>query len=373
VDGALKSIYCCFARQNRIDKIVPYIASTTRLGKKELTFSIIAIFLGILSGLVLAECIARVVGVRPVVLDANMFEPNSDPLLPYRLRPGYQGYFAGGAVTIEPTGRRHIPFQSQMAHSQLQGGNRILLLGDSGVFGLGLDDKDTIASRLKALMMSNHTDAEVDAIGVPGYTSWNEYVALQQYDKIDDTRVVLLVYMANDLTYDNDTLKMRDGQIDIVGHSLFHFVTRWLYSNIYISNVIFNEFKKWSQHTNMDTPAYYNVDGNLLRYSMQAIEEIKKLCDQKNIAFLVGIYRDVIIYQHFEVEKNYEKAIMQALSARGISSFILKEHTDKLPLERAKVAWNDPHPSPEAAELLANQIYTVLESKRLLGKREPAD
>jgi hypothetical protein len=84
------------------------------------------------------------------------------------------------------------------------------------------------------------------------------------------------------------------------------------------------------------------------------------------IAFLVAIYRDVLIFNNPHLEQRYEQTIAQALFEADIPSFILREHTDKLTLDRARVAWNDPHPSREAADLLAKQIYGELASRGLL-------
>src|SRR5262245_41761706 len=285
-----------------------------RTGFKEWILRSILILFGTLTGLVMAECTARIVGIRPVVLDEDMFQPNSDPLLPYKLRPGYRAYFAGGKVTIEQNGQRHVVTtdQPQRPRSDGAGKRKIILVGDSIVFGHGLDDKDTIASQLASLFRSERVLGEVRTIAVPGYTSWNEYAALAGSTELYNAGVVLLVYVDNDITFDNDKMKMSDGHIAIVGHSLFHSMTRWLYSNIYISNVLLGELKKWTNVLgyNPNLP----IDYSALTYSMKAIEGIKNLFDQNDVVLLVAIYRQVGDVSNQQLE--YEKKIMDALNAR---------------------------------------------------------
>jgi hypothetical protein len=336
---------------------------------KRLTFAVISIFAGTVVGLILVEFVVRVVGIRPAVMDASMYVANPDRLLPYKLRPNYQDQFAGGRITIDSSGRRRmVPTDSY--GQELQPGtsftNRVLLLGDSAVFGLGLDDDQTIASRLASLFVKNKIASNVDSIGVAGYTSWNEYAAFKQYEHIDQTSVVVLIYVANDLTYDNDTLKISNGQMAIVSNSRTHQFLRWLYSNVYVAYVLADTVKRMGGQSGMGVPDYVKVDDGALQYSFQALRMIMETCEQKNIKFLVALYREVLIFSEREAEERYERIMSRAFEEAKIPFFVLREHTDRLTLNEAKVAWNDSHPSPAAADLLAQQIYRELNSRGLL-------
>jgi hypothetical protein len=119
-------------------------------------------------------------------------------------------------------------------------------------------------------------------------------------------------------------------------------------------------------------PDYVKVDDKgALQYSLQALRMIKEACQQRNINFLVALYRDVLIFSEREAEERYERIMSQAFEEAQIPFFVLKEHTDKLTLNEAKVAWNDPHPSPVAADLLAQQIYRELNSRGMLRTAAP--
>jgi hypothetical protein len=97
-----------------------------------------------------------------------------------------------------------------------------------------------------------------------------------------------------------------------------------------------------------------------LNYSMEALRQIRKICDEKGINLRVGIYRDVAYFDNSERWLHYEDVISRKLDQSGIKWFIAKSHTDQLTLQQARVTWNDPHPSAAAAGLIAADILMSL-------------
>ena len=59
----------------------------------------------------------------------------------------------------------------------------------------------------------------------------------------------------------------------------------------------------------------------------------------------------------------YETTISEALKQIGVDHFLLSRHTDRLSLHQLTVTWNDPHPSAEASNLIANQIFDELQKR----------
>jgi|GEM_PF-6371528 len=79
----------------------------------------------------------------------------------------------------------------------------IVMLGDSMVFGIGLNDDETISYYLEEI-----SGAKVINAGVPGYSIDNAYVALQKYDPEKIT--IVGFFLANDVT----DLKNHDWIVD---------------------------------------------------------------------------------------------------------------------------------------------------------------
>src|SRR6185503_7400324 len=101
-------------------------------------------------------------------MDPEMFVKNDNPLLPYKLRANYEGYCAGKEVTIDADGSRVVqPVYEQLSAGKPDQPNRVvLLLGDSGVFGFGVSDEETIASQLQAASFKNRLNYKIRNIGV---------------------------------------------------------------------------------------------------------------------------------------------------------------------------------------------------------------
>jgi lysophospholipase L1-like esterase len=97
-----------------------------------------------------------------------------DPDLFWALRPGFAGVVSGTVrehpirfrLTVDDRGFRGRPARAATDAF------RILALGDSTTFGLGVDDDDAWPARLETLMNAAGKRVEVVNAGVPGYTAF---------------------------------------------------------------------------------------------------------------------------------------------------------------------------------------------------------
>jgi hypothetical protein len=115
----------------------------------------------------------------------------------YRNRPNLKGQFGGAPVTINSLGLRDREVNLEPADNEF----RILPLGDSEAFGLGVADEDTYSSRLEHQL---NRDADgmtyrVINMGVPSYNTEQELIQLQSFDLSLDPDLVLLMFSLNDL------------------------------------------------------------------------------------------------------------------------------------------------------------------------------
>jgi lysophospholipase L1-like esterase len=97
--------------------------------------------------------------------------------LPYVLRPGLETTHFGIPVRVNAFGLRG----PEIAEAPAAGGRRVLMLGDSILFGTGLAEQDTLSSALEARLNDGGAPIyEVLNAGVPGYDTVAEARQLER-------------------------------------------------------------------------------------------------------------------------------------------------------------------------------------------------
>jgi lysophospholipase L1-like esterase len=129
--------------------------------------------------------------------EESLYQPSRTPGLTYEMRQGRDGTFEGMRVRTNHLGMRG-PEPAEDPHSVY----RIVALGDSFTFGLGIEEHDTFASllqeRLGTLTAPGGKKYEVLNEGVVGYTSRDEAAVLRHKALALQPRGILLAYILND-------------------------------------------------------------------------------------------------------------------------------------------------------------------------------
>ena len=116
----------------------------------------------------------------------------------YRLEPGLEGRFNGVEVEINEWGMRDRPVELPKP----AGERRILLLGDSVMFSVGVEIEDSIPRRLEAIANENAPPGvryRTLNMGVPSYNTEQELVQLDEVGLRLQPDVATLVFVINDL------------------------------------------------------------------------------------------------------------------------------------------------------------------------------
>jgi hypothetical protein len=175
------------------------VPTNTTPGKTVASSLLRTLLLSIVS-LALALCAAEVALRNAAPQPALLFDRGlymADEHTGYRHRPGYRGSFTNlleysHRVDINQAGLRGGPL--------VEDTQRILVLGDSFVFGQGVEVDDTFASRLEAKLIEHGRRVRVLNAGVRGYGTTNEAAWLQHYGQALRPRVIVVgVYLGNDL------------------------------------------------------------------------------------------------------------------------------------------------------------------------------
>jgi lysophospholipase L1-like esterase len=128
-----------------------------------------------------------------------------DPLTGYRMRPDMQLDFVrqsdGAAI---PVGTNNLGLRDDEDYQPDAGGDtlRILLLGDSLVFGAGVPFEETMGERLEGILAARAPDQTVQVMnwGVPGYGQEQERLLLEalEADAYQPDLILVLITTSND-------------------------------------------------------------------------------------------------------------------------------------------------------------------------------
>lgn len=341
---------------------------------RKLKFKALALLLCLAVFLLISEVLLRIINYRPAIVDPGIYVAVNNPLLPYKMMPNYDGNYLGQQVKTDAEGYRVVSPSTQLTQPQPSANpNRVILvLGDSMIFGYGLSNEDTIPSQLQSFYYRRGQNYQVKNIGVSGYSSWNEYAALEEYlSRHEGVTDVVLTYNPNDVTFDNDYFGIGQGKMAGYSDSKPHRFIQFIYSHLYTSYLFSDTLKKAVAYFRGDlkpgaaSSAFIErLNQPAIDYSMQALGKINELCRQKNISFAVGVYRDAEAHSRFPAEAlDYEAIIKRNLEKWNIKWYAITTHAERLTVAEARVFWNDPHPSAQAVGLIVEDMNRVLEEK----------
>jgi lysophospholipase L1-like esterase len=124
----------------------------------------------------------------------GLFTRDRDERLRYRLTPGFEMSLDGCRYRINGLGFRGAEPET-WSRPEIR---RIVLLGDSYAFGLGVDQEQTVAALLEARIRALGEDVAVLNLGVPGYQTGQELALAERLAFSLHPEVVVLLFFGND-------------------------------------------------------------------------------------------------------------------------------------------------------------------------------
>lgn len=211
---------CCYltARHWRGQPIPDGEASLPRkhdLRRRALKLFITLAIQGLIA-LVLLELLARVVdplGISYYPETAKFLDQaiREEPI-GYRFPPHLDGEFWGAQVTLNSLGMRDREVPRPRPGDEY----RILMLGDSWTFGLGVGNEDTIPRQLEDQLNEHAEDGRryrTLNTGIPSYNTEQELISLQQLGLGLDPQAVVLMFASNDIESKTWVLDKRQGLV----------------------------------------------------------------------------------------------------------------------------------------------------------------
>lgn len=162
-----------------------------------------------------AEILVRMFSPQPrlVIEPGGFYLP--DPPGRYRLSPGYRGRIYNRAeysneISINEAGLRGPEIETSIEESV-----RVLVVGDSFVFGVGVEDNETFPALLSTALSRAGIDSEglnagIPAFGIPDAESWLRRHGVE----LNPDVVVIAIFLGNDLvdaSPDREEIRLVDG------------------------------------------------------------------------------------------------------------------------------------------------------------------
>jgi lysophospholipase L1-like esterase len=126
--------------------------------------------------------------------EAEIFTRDHEERMRYRLTPGFEMELDGNSYRINTLGFRG----SEEEVWDRPGVRRIVLLGDSYAFGLGVDQEDTLSAQLELRLEEPGQPIAVLNLGVPGFHTGQELALAERIGFELDPGLVVLLYCGND-------------------------------------------------------------------------------------------------------------------------------------------------------------------------------
>jgi lysophospholipase L1-like esterase len=281
----------------------------------------------------------------------------------YRNRPGLQGNFFSVPVSINRFGLRDDDFPVQKAGNEF----RILLLGDSVPFGIGVTRDNMLSRQLQDLLNAGRTSAtdyRVLNMGVPSYNTEQELVQLKETGLSFKPDLVLLLYSLNDLEGKMWVYEKRAGlfadtmQRSYAGALMFVFY-RELRNRL--SGVIGTASASVPVEQLQQAFTGYQVDAGRWASSRDAMQEINRLLRERGIPFILLL-------------NNGNRALTGLWSrearAGGFMVANLNTWTDPRWKNDKKSKYTnsyiDSHPNKDGNRILATMIYEFILGRGLV-------
>lgn len=194
----------------------------------------------------------------------------------YSFPPGLEGRFWGSPVTLNALGMR----DREIPEARPADEYRVLVLGDSWAFGLGVGDDETIPRRLESQMNETYggpfTYRSVN-LGQISYNTEQELIQLRELGLRFDPQLVLLMFAPNDIETKTWVLDKRRG-----------FVSNYAQRS-YAACLLFTLARR-VRHAVGSSPALINTsayeEGNPRWEAIESsMTEIRRICARRQIPF----------------------------------------------------------------------------------------
>ena len=297
------------------------------------------------------------------------------------LIPNKEGEMFGAYVKINSLGFRGKEYNLDK-HSNTF---RILVLGDSVTFGIGVNNNDLYTEKLEEMLNNNSkTNYEVWNLGIIGYNTLQELELLKVKGINYNPDLVIIQYHENDLEcpfsgcnnkLKEFTFKAYDDRLalplnyelkyNLIKKSYFF---RWISFNYDLLLWEVDIRNPWT----FFTATLHNVNSPTWNSVKSSFSEFSKISENHDFPILLVIYPDPdwFSYSNYNINDYPHREIHRQVKEEGKKNNIyvidLLNEYENYDFNLLKVREDDSHPSKFAHKLIAEEIYKKLKEEGLI-------
>jgi len=298
----------------------------------------------------------------------ELIRPNEDPDIYYELIPSMEKTFKGSIVKTNPEGMR-VGADNTEKMRKTEQTMLIVGIGDSTMFGWGIDQKDTYLQQLEDLLNASDHGClyKVLNLAVPGYNSEQELAVFKKKILRMKPNILVLHYDHNDSDPIGDEY-LPDYIAPEVGDNFLHSaLVKWVIRRVtYAENknriYVKGENKRFQNYI-FEGPAYSR--------HLEALRQLSDLAEKNHIPVFVVLFdtwieralnqdRDI----HYQV---LHKKLIPFMTAQGfhILDFydIFQAYMKENGLHDLKTLWispSDGHPNAKGHRIIAESLYRMI-------------
>ena len=341
----------------------------------------------ILFSLVILEVGVRLLLPPPDQIKMKVF----DAEIGKTLRPGYEGSHVGVEVKFNSHGLRspEIPLEKP------DDTYRILVLGDSWTFGVGVPQDKTYPAQLELLLREQNPDRKIEVInaGVSGYETYNEAVYFgRSGHKFEPDLVIIGFYPVNDL-HDKKSKYERHAR-ERAAHPTWYFIRTFPKTHLrsyqyygYLRSDLKRSYRTWRQGR-IDFNAgpeeldnSYDVEWTLLYRddfqgwitAKESLASIVEIADKTNCPVVLAVFPDLRELKHYRTSLQGRFYPKLEKTAVGLGIKVLDMAPSLYPYEgkEGQIALGDTkgstHPNIRGHRLLAEYLAQHLDEMAVSG------
>jgi len=248
------------------------------------------------------------------------------------------------------------------------GVTRIAVLGDSFIWGVGVDDRVIWTHKLEYILNQNGISSEILNWGKPGWSTLDEYRFLKSYGVDHDFDLLLVGFVVNDPVMDESNIKLFIYDGGIIDRLLVQPISRYLFPNaisffVDLVNGFFNSFFDYG-YTNWLNKVY--SENNLKQY-LVLLKNMSEYCNAHHKRMLFVMTPE---NHHTWLQQRFEQIIPLLKNANidyvNLYPDVYKE-LHHLPNRKLWANPADGHPGDMVTDVYAQSVYQYLNTHGYLN------
>lgn len=281
----------------------------------------------------------------------DIIQLSANPHLVYELMPNLFVRFMGGKVTTDENGFRITPGSCEQPEAYT-----ILGLGDSVMFGWGVNDQETYFSHLTRYMPESCI--RIINTAVPGYNTVMEVEALEEKGLAFHPDLVVIHFVDNDL-YLPSFIRTKDKHITLTRSYLLAALSRWRGTKIRTRP--FDNLVRISG----DVPEEYQYMVGVDAYH-QAMKRLVELSREHNFRILLLSNWTVPDYVN-DITTKFKIPTVEL--GKPLQQYCREHEINEYQGSVLTISKTDPHYSDLAHRIVANEVYQNLLQDTSIAKR----